>query len=79
MIETKLEEVVDNGVKVVYRDTKREKLRCDTVALAVGLKPCRDLYETLRRETSELHLIGDCKEPRKILHAIWDGYFIAYR
>ncbi len=79
MTNTSLEEVVDEGVKVIDRSFTKKTVRCDTVALALGLKPERELYESLRRECTELYLIGDCREPHNIMQAIWDGYHIAAR
>jgi len=79
MTNTSLEAVMDEGVNVVDRNFTRKTVLCDTVALALGLKPERGLYESLRRECTELYLIGDCKEPHNIMQAIWDGYHIASR
>jgi 2-enoate reductase len=72
-----LEEVVDEGIKVVDTNFGQKIIPCDTVALAIGLKPRRELYESLRKDITELYLVGDCREPRKILHAIWDAYTVA--
>jgi len=48
MTDTSLEEVVDEGVKVIDRNFNRKTIPCDTVALALGLAPERRLYESLR-------------------------------
>ncbi len=76
---TSLDEVTDDGVSVISREFKRQTIMCDTVALALGLKPQAELYESLREEITELYVAGDCKEPRKVMDAIWDGYHIACR
>lgn len=73
------EEVRDEGVSVIEGNSTRKFIMCDTVALALGLKPEKELYESLRKECTELYMIGDCKEPGKIMDAIWDGYHIACR
>jgi len=79
MTNTSLEEVTDEGVNVIDRNFTRKTIPCDTVALALGLTPERGLYESLRGESIEPYLIGDCKEPHNIMQAIWDGYHIASR
>ena len=80
MTNTSLEEVVvDEGAIVIDRDFRKKTVPCDTVALALGLKSNRELYESLRGDITELYLVGDCKEPENIMHAIWDGYHIACR
>lgn len=74
-----LKGVMDDGVILSHNGSPKRTIACDTVALAVGLKPQRELYESLRREVTELYLIGDSKEPRRIMHALWDGCHIASR
>jgi 2-enoate reductase len=79
MTNTSLEAVTDEGVIVIDGNFTRKTIPCDTVALALGLAPERGLYESLRGESIEPYLIGDCKEPHNIMQAIWDGYHIASR
>ena len=73
---TNLAEVTDEGISVICGDSKTKTIRCDTVALALGMESRRELHESLRGEISELYAVGDCREPRKILDAIWEGYKI---
>jgi 2-enoate reductase len=76
---TRAEEIDEKGVAISGAQGVRRTLECQTVALAAGLKPRRELYEALRPDVPELYLIGDCKEPRKIINAVWDGFHIAAR
>ena len=46
----------------------------DTVVLAYGPKADESLYFELKGQVAELHRIGDCVAPRKIDHAIYEGY-----
>lgn len=78
MTSTCLEAVREDGV-IVKKDSIRKFVRCDTVALALGLSPERGLYDSLKGEVVELYLIGDCKEPRKIMDAVWEAYHVALR
>ena len=73
LTDTSLQEVTDEGAIVVDRHSNRSTLRCDRVALALGLIPEKALYHSLVDGIPRLYEIGDCKDPRKILHAIWDG------
>ena len=46
----------------------------DTLVLATGPKPNEDLYFELKGQVPNLHRVGDCVAPRKIDHAIYEGY-----
>jgi 2,4-dienoyl-CoA reductase-like NADH-dependent reductase (Old Yellow Enzyme family)/thioredoxin reductase len=69
-------EKIDNGyVLLVGRDWKREEVATDSVILALGLSSNQELVKPLRESFSELYVIGDCLEPRKIYQAIHEGAF----
>jgi mycofactocin system FadH/OYE family oxidoreductase 2 len=46
----------------------------DTVVLATGSKARDELYFSLKGRVENLHRIGDCLAPRKLDHAIYEGY-----
>jgi mycofactocin system FadH/OYE family oxidoreductase 2 len=46
----------------------------DTVVLATGSTANDGLYAELRGTVANLHRIGDCLAPRKLDHAIYEGY-----
>ena len=46
----------------------------DTVVLATGLEGHDELYFALKGRVENLHRIGDCLAPRKLDHAIYEGY-----
>jgi thioredoxin reductase len=46
----------------------------DTVVLAAGSEPETALFDALRGRVQELHRIGDCLAPRRLDHAIYEGY-----
>jgi mycofactocin system FadH/OYE family oxidoreductase 2 len=46
----------------------------DAIVLATGPKANEDLYLALKDEVESLHRIGDCVAPRKLDHAIYEGY-----
>lgn len=49
----------------------------DTVVLAVGFRPRREVAEEARKLGKEVHVIGDAKEPRSALEAIYEAHRIA--
>jgi len=46
----------------------------ETVVMAVGVRPVRELAGVLEHSGLEMHLIGDAFQPRKALEAIWEGF-----
>lgn len=72
MPETECLEIRGNGV-VVACAGQRQELPADTVVLAMGGRPRRELEFALRKQGVEVHLLGDCVAPRRIVEAIADG------
>jgi len=73
--DTRLMEVLDDGVVVKEKDGTLTRIACDTVVLAVGLKADDLLHQQLMGTlAAPLYAIGDCQEPRNIMRAIWEGF-----
>ncbi len=74
----RLESVSDQGVTVVDRYGARTTIPTDTVVIAAGFRPNRDLIDRLRK-IPNLHVFeaGDCVRPRKIFDAIHEGHLVA--
>jgi len=53
--------------------------KVNTVVLIVGREPNTVLAEKLRGKVPELHEIGDCYSPRKVNHAIYEGFMAAMK
>jgi 2,4-dienoyl-CoA reductase-like NADH-dependent reductase (Old Yellow Enzyme family)/thioredoxin reductase len=51
----------------------------ETVILAVGVRPNRELVEALEQSGLEMYVIGDAVQPRKALEAIWEGFEVGLR
>ena len=49
----------------------------DTVVLITANRPLRDLHEALRGQHDSLAIVGDAKQPRDMLQAIWEGHAAA--
>lgn len=76
LYETKVEELTDHSVFV---DTKGEKkeIPCDSVVLAVGLKPDQKILDALRDIVPETYLLGDCEHVADIMAANESAYITA--
>ena len=65
------------GVKVTQRDSGEESiLEAETIVLALGATPERGLVNDLKKEEIEFHAIGDCRKPKNIRQAIYEGALV---
>lgn len=65
---------VENGAVMVENNGKQNRMECDAVVLAIGLKSDNGLAEQVKGKVPEVVKVGDAVEPRKILNAVWEGY-----
>ena len=69
--------VTENGLVIRDLDTgAEESIPADTVILAVGFTPDRELYNAMQ-ECDEVYAIGDCKEFHNVHSAVWDAFEVA--
>jgi pyruvate/2-oxoglutarate dehydrogenase complex dihydrolipoamide dehydrogenase (E3) component len=69
----KVKEILDDGV-IFIRDGQEESVRnVDAIVLALGASPVDSLSEKIKGKVAEVYVIGDAKEPRKILEATAEG------
>jgi len=71
----KLERIEDGGVLLTDRNWNKREVGMDSVVLAAGFAPNRELLKPLRESYTEVYVIGDCLEPRKVYQAIHEGAF----
>ncbi len=69
-----LREVTGEGAIVTSVSGEQQIIKAETVVLALGLKTADELYQTLNGKLAHLYASGDCRSPRNIMEAIWDGY-----
>lgn len=74
---TKVKEINEGVVTAVY-DGETKKYEADTIVLAVGSEPVRDLINELNGKI-RIWPVGDCIQPRKAIEAIHDAYMFAAR
>lgn len=64
-----------DGVHIT-KNSESKLLPADTIILAVGSKPNKELLETLKDTKIEIHAIGDCATARRIVDAVAEGFDI---
>jgi len=76
---TTVVEVKKDGVDVLIPPLERKFIKADTVVLAAGRVSNLDrgLLEAAKRAAREVYVIGDAKNPRKIIDAIHEGFYTA--
>ncbi len=73
LLSTKVEKVQDG--RVLVKSGKEEKwMEADTIVLALGARPARDLLRELEEKVPEITAAGDCVEPRRAKEAIYEGF-----
>ena len=75
--ETSCEEIIKKGVHVVSSGGKKTNIEADTVIIATGVCVDREEVESFYGIVPDTFEIGDCKHPRKIMEAVFDGRTIA--
>lgn len=75
-VNTKLIEIKEDSI-VVEKEGKQKKIACDAVVIAVGATSNTSIVETVKKLGYEYYVVGDAKEPSKVLPAIWGANEIA--
>lgn len=71
-------EITDAGLGCIDKDKKEIKLTAGSIVLASGMEPDKGLKEAVEEmNLPEVHIIGDCVEPGKVLGAMWPGFRLA--
>jgi NADPH-dependent 2,4-dienoyl-CoA reductase/sulfur reductase-like enzyme len=70
-------EISDKGVTVLDQKGTRSFIEADNVVIALGAKSINTLEEKAKDIAPEVHVIGDGKEPRKLIDAIYEGALVA--
>jgi 2,4-dienoyl-CoA reductase-like NADH-dependent reductase (Old Yellow Enzyme family)/thioredoxin reductase len=64
---------------LAQQDDSTIRFPIETVIMAVGVRPNRDLAGVLQYSGLEIHVIGDAFQPRKALEAIWEGFEVGLK
>ena len=73
---TKLMQVNDNSV-ILENENRTKEVEVDTVITAVGYRSENTLQKELKDIAIPVHNIGDSREVKNIMNAIWDAYEVA--
>jgi len=75
-----LYEVLDKAAVIMDRYGKKQELPADSIVLAAGFSPQKELRQRFEGETGlEVYAIGDCMGARMIFDAIHEGFLTARR
>jgi NADPH-dependent 2,4-dienoyl-CoA reductase/sulfur reductase-like enzyme len=78
MLKRVIAEITDEGVVVLDRCGRKSLVEADSVVIALGACPADSSLEALaKKHAQEVYVIGDCKDPRKIINATFEGASIA--
>ncbi len=69
---TKCLEIQEDHI-VVEREGQRTSIPCGAVVMAVGAKSNKEVADMVKQLGYEYHVVGDAREPGKVLPAIWGG------
>jgi NADPH-dependent 2,4-dienoyl-CoA reductase/sulfur reductase-like enzyme len=64
---------------LVEQNENEVRFPIETVIMAVGVRPVRELAGILESSGLEMHVIGDAFQPRKALEAIGEGFAIGLK
>lgn len=67
-------EVTDTGLICVDQAGNRKLFESDTIVIAAGLYPLREVVNGLLDAAPEVVQIGDCVKPQKVTEALYRGY-----
>ncbi len=73
---SKIIKTTEKGALVDVAGDTRE-ICADSVVLAVGYNSERTIYEQIKYDIDDIHLIGDARKVANIMYAIWDAYEVA--
>lgn len=68
----------DDGF-VIKTGDKEEIIAADSVIVAIGYNSQKKLYDEIKNDIPEVHLLGDARKVQNIMYAIWDAYEVARR
>lgn len=76
--EVKLEAITDSGVSLIDKNWNRMEIPCDTVVLASGVEPRKDMANLFKDPEMDVYTVGDCSNQGGNLYsAVSQGFFAA--
>jgi len=75
----KIDAITEEGLILFDKSGNKIFQKADTIVLALGMKAVNDLSRDLNGRIKALCTIGDGKEPRRILDAVWEGFVASWK
>jgi NADH dehydrogenase FAD-containing subunit len=69
-------EVTDDGL-VIKQNGEKKLIPADTIIVAAGGEPENSLYQALQGKIPEVYIVGNAKEVRNCLSAVYEGAEVA--
>lgn len=70
-------EIIEGNTIKYYKDSQKNELTVDTVTYSIGYSSNNKLYKKLQMKNEEVYVLGDAKNVKNIMYAIWDAYELA--
>ena len=77
-VQTAIKEILDDCVVVTEADKTEKRIALDTLILALGYTPRREISDPLTDLVPETYLVGDASDARRIRHAIHEGFIAGF-
>jgi 2-enoate reductase len=74
MANAKLVEIKDNEALIEKADGTIESVKCDSVVLALGFRASENIMTELDGKIKHIKVIGDAVAPRRVKHAVKEGF-----
>jgi 2,4-dienoyl-CoA reductase (NADPH2) len=71
--EVKYHEITNRGLTITDKEGHKQTIEADNILVALPWAANTKLEESIKERVPEVHSIGDCREPNRIIHAIYDG------
>lgn len=75
-LNSKVSGAADNGFTVLSGDNE-EVVEADSAIISIGYNSQRELYDEIKFDVPNVHLLGDANQVKNIMYAIWDAYEVA--
>ena len=79
MTDCRVEKIAPGSVRYQLSDGSKGDLKTDSIVLSIGGQSVNDLLPGLNQWVDEVHAVGDCVAPRKVIDAIWEAHKRAIR
>jgi 2-enoate reductase len=66
----------DNGF-LLKSDGKEASIIADSAIVSIGYNSQRNLYDEIKFNVPQVHLLGDARQVQNIMYAIWNAYEVA--